>query len=164
VEKFSAVVTTVFVHPWVHPYVVLFVCLPSVKQLKFVLHLLLNKCSVYIYSMSLFWSQVATRSAIYGLGLGLENFSQIMSNFSIFSPSGWIKSLWVGSKITRVNGRSTSYFLQVKSMLESSRVRSGPISSFVKPIEIPACSNGEEQHLRCIKSKLKPLWGACKMW
>jgi len=52
VEKYSAVVTTVFVHPWMHPYVVLFVCLASVKQLKFVLHLLLNKCSVYIFHVS----------------------------------------------------------------------------------------------------------------
>jgi len=49
VENFSAVVTTVFVHPWVHPYVVLLVRLPSVNQLKFVLHLLLNKCSVHIF-------------------------------------------------------------------------------------------------------------------
>jgi len=48
VEKFSAVITTVFVHPWVHPYVVLFVCLPSVKRLKLVLHLSLNKCSGYV--------------------------------------------------------------------------------------------------------------------
>jgi len=37
VENISAVVDIVFVHPRVHPYVVLFVCLPSLKQLKLVL-------------------------------------------------------------------------------------------------------------------------------
>jgi len=60
-------------------------------------------------------------SAIYGLGLNLENFHLKMSNFF---PLGQKKSLRVRSKSTRVEGGLASSLLWVKSKLGS-----GPISS-----------------------------------
>jgi len=57
-------------------------------------------------------------SAIYGLGLNLENFSQKCQIFNFF-PFGSKKSLWVGSKSTWVEGWPASYLLRVKSKLGS---------------------------------------------
>jgi len=50
---------------------------------------------------------------------GFGKFPLKMSNFSIFFPLGQIKSLGVGSKSTRVKGRSASYLLLVKIKLGS---------------------------------------------
>jgi len=47
-------------------------------------------------------------------GFDFGKFPLKMSNFSIF-PFRSKKSLWVGSKYTRVKGRLASYLLQVKS-------------------------------------------------
>jgi len=55
-------------------------------------------------------------SAIFGMGLGLENFPYKSQIFQFF-PFGSKKSLQVRSKSTRVKGGPASYLLWVKSML-----------------------------------------------
>jgi len=58
-------------------------------------------------------------SAIYGLGLNLENFLYKNIKFFNFFLFGLKKSPRVGSKHTQVKGGSASYLLRVKSMLGS---------------------------------------------
>jgi len=62
-------------------------------------------------------------------GFEIGKFPQKMSNFSIFFLSGQKKSLRVWKENTRIEDRSASYLLRVKSKLGSGQVRSGPISS-----------------------------------
>jgi len=63
---------------------------------------------------SIFLARVG--SAIYGLGLNLENF-QLKCQILNFFPFGSKKSLHIGSKSTLVKGGSASYLLGVKSKL-----------------------------------------------
>jgi len=53
------------------------------------------------------------------LGFEFGQFPLKMSKFSIFCPSGQKKSLWVGSKSTRIKGWSAFYLLRIKRELRS---------------------------------------------
>jgi len=59
-------------------------------------------------------------------GFEFGKFPLKMSNFSIFFTSGQKKSLRDGSERTRVEGRSASYLLRVKSKLGSGKGPSLP--------------------------------------
>jgi len=63
-------------------------------------------------------------------GFGFGKFPLKISNFSIFFPSGQKKSLWVGPKSTQVKDGSTSYLLQVKSMLGSGQGPSPEVTDY----------------------------------
>jgi len=97
VEKFSAIVTTVVAHPRVHPFVVLFVCLPSVKQLKFVVHFLLNKCSVYIFHLSILTISDKGSSAE-ALGSSAREYSLFVEKVSLCLYPEVGVFVWVGGK------------------------------------------------------------------
>jgi len=76
-------------------------------------------------------------SAIYGLGL---DFPLKTSNFLIF-PSGQKKSLWIGSKSTRVKGWMASYFCGSKLY---ARVGSRPISNIIPDQILNALSKKDD--------------------